>query len=36
MITVPDDYAKLQGAINVAIEGDIIFVKKGIYVGLKN
>jgi nitrous oxidase accessory protein len=32
-ITVPDDYATLQDAINAANEGDTIFVKKGIYEG---
>ena len=30
-ITVPDDYPSIQEAINNASEGDIIFVKQGIY-----
>ena len=30
-IVVPDDYATIQGAINVAGEGDTVFVKKGNY-----
>jgi parallel beta-helix repeat protein len=30
-ITVPDDYATIQNAINAANEGDTIFVKKGTY-----
>ena len=30
-IIVPDDYSTIQGAINVANEGDTIFVKKGTY-----
>jgi hypothetical protein len=30
-ITVPDDYASIQEAINAAAEGDTIFVRKGTY-----
>jgi len=30
-IVVPDDNASIQGAINIAAEGDTIFVKKGTY-----
>jgi nitrous oxidase accessory protein len=30
-LVVPDDYLTIQDAINVAAEGDIIFVKKGTY-----
>jgi nitrous oxidase accessory protein len=32
IITVPDDYPSIQAAIDNAIEGDTIFVKKGVYV----
>lgn len=32
-IIVPDDYSTIQEAINVANEGDTIFVKKGTYEG---
>ncbi len=31
-IVVPDDYSSIQGAINNAVEGDTIFIKKGTYV----
>ena len=31
-ITVPDDFPTIQGAINAADAGDIIFVKRGTYV----
>jgi len=31
-ITVPDDYATIQEALDRANEGDTIFVKKGVYV----
>jgi len=30
-ITVPNDYPTIQGAINAAISGDTVYVKKGIY-----
>ena len=30
-IIVPDDYSTIQEAINAAIDGDIVFVKRGIY-----
>jgi len=33
MIVVPDDYESIQEAIEKADEGDMIFVKKGIYDG---
>jgi nitrous oxidase accessory protein NosD len=32
-ITVPDDYATIQDAINAANDGDIIFVRSGVYEG---
>ncbi|MEM2099313.1 MAG: NosD domain-containing protein [Candidatus Bathyarchaeia archaeon] len=31
-IAVPDDYASIQDAIDNAAKGDIIFIKKGVYV----
>jgi nitrous oxidase accessory protein len=31
-IVVPDDYSSIQDAINNAVEGDTIFIKKGTYV----
>jgi parallel beta-helix repeat protein len=31
-ITVPDDYASIQEAIDNALDGDTIYVKKGVYV----
>lgn len=31
-ITVPDDYASIQAAIDNASEGDTVYVKKGVYV----
>jgi parallel beta-helix repeat protein len=31
-ITVPDDYVSIQEAIDNALEGDTIYVKKGVYV----
>ena len=31
IITVPDDYPTIQGAINAANEGDTIFVRSGVY-----
>jgi len=31
-VVVPDDYATIQEAIDNALEGDTIFVKKGVYV----
>jgi parallel beta-helix repeat protein len=31
-ITVPDDYPTIQAALNNAVDGDTIFVKKGVYV----
>ncbi len=31
-IVVPDDYSSIQEAINNAIEGNTIFIKKGTYV----
>jgi pectin methylesterase-like acyl-CoA thioesterase len=30
-IVVPDDYSTIQEAIDAASEGDVIFVKKGMY-----
>ena len=32
-ITVPDDYATIQDAVNAADEGDTVFVRKGTYEG---
>ena len=32
IITVPDDYVSIQEALDNAIVGDTIFVKKGVYV----
>ena len=31
-ITVPDEYSSIQGAIDNAVNGDTIYVKKGVYV----
>ena len=31
-IVVPDDYASIQDAIGKALEGDTIYIKKGVYV----
>jgi nitrous oxidase accessory protein len=31
-ITVPSDYLTIQAAINNAVDGDTIFVKKGVYI----
>jgi len=31
-IVVPDDYLSIQDAINSAVDGDTIHVKKGVYV----
>ena len=32
IITVPDDYSSIQVAIDNAVDGDTIYVKKGVYV----
>jgi len=36
MIIVPDDYSTIQDAVNVANEGDTIFIRKGVYEGAEN